>query len=132
MEKETKKELKFPEPPIGKYTYGDGYLEISKDSVTIYQRPLPIFKARVLTIPFNEIAAVSYGDGQFDLAGFLCVRNLRNKSVPVVTNARAACHDSGSVFFRQSKSNEFYPVYEFLRQCAKINNIKREELLNDN
>ena len=132
VEKETKKELKFPEPPIGKYTYGDGYLEISKDSVTIYQRPFPIFKARVLTIPFNEIAAVSFGDGQFDLAGFLCVRNFRNKSVPLITRASNAVSDRGSVHFRSTKSKEFYPVYEFLRQCAKINNIKREELLNDN
>ena len=119
-EKKTKKELEFPEPPIGKYKYVDGYLEIGKESVTIYKNH--IFKKYTTTIPYHEISAVTFGDGQLDVAGFLCVRSIRNRTIPPATTASAAAFDSAAIYFPAMRSEEFYPVYVFLKKCSDVVN----------
>lgn len=118
---EQKKKLIFPEPPIGRYKYTNGYLEIGQDSLTICSKPF--FKERRRkSIPFNEIAAVSFSDGRLSTGGFLCIRDKWNRGVPMVTAANMAVLDRSSVYFPRSSGTDFYPVYEFLRKCAVLNN----------
>lgn len=117
---EQKPQRQFPVPPVGKYLYGDGYLEIGYDSVTIYKKQ--IFRKTKRTIPFSQIAGVSFGDGQNDASGFLCVRHRQAAHLPLVTRAIDAVPDDTSVYFFARRSPEFYPVYMFLKKCADIAN----------
>jgi len=98
-------------------------LEIGKESVTIYKNH--IFKKYTTTIPYHEISAVTFGDGQLDVAGFLCVRSTRNSTVAPVTHAGAAFRDGAAIYFPALRSEEFFPVYVFLKQCADIVNASK-------
>ena len=111
---------KFPVPPVGKYLYGDGYLEIGYDSVTIYKKQ--IFRKTIRTIPFDQISGVSFGDGQNDVAGFLCVRHRHAAHLPLVARAPDAVPDDTAIYFFARRSPEFYPIYVFLKKCADIVN----------
>ena len=117
--------LKFPDPPIGVYKDVAGYLEIGKDSVTFSRRPW--FKEHKRTIPFSEIFAVAYEAGKPFNSGFLCVREWQDRKLPVPVIAYEVVEDETSVYFKMSDNEKFWHVYNFLKQCADINNAANKD-----
>lgn len=112
------KTLTFPNPPIGKYQDADGYLEIGTDSLTIFSRPY--LKSYKRTIPFYDLYAVSYKDGRPFCSGFLCIREWKDRHLPLMTNSFDAVSDETSLYFRHEKNMVFRKVYDFLNQCVQI------------
>ena len=111
--------LVFPEPPVGVYKDAAGYLEIAQDSVTFYRNQWPIKKSIRQTIAFRDIYAVSYVEARPFMSGSLCVRQWKDRNVPMVSGADAVM-DETSVYFRKEKNQIFYQVYLFLKQCEQI------------
>lgn len=110
--------LTFPEAPIGIYKDAAGYLEIGRDSVTLFRRHF--VKGHKRVIPFCEIYSVSYGTGAPMHSGFLCVREWKDRNLPLATDSLAVITDETSVYFHHSKNDEFRRVYEFLKECTEI------------
>lgn len=116
---EKKLTLSFPEPPVGIYKDAAGYLEIRTDSVT-FCRERQILGNSVVTIPFDELYRVSFGNPQPWSAGFLCVRSWQDRHTPLAEQGKDAVTDETSVYFREEKTEMFFRVYSFLWQCAEI------------
>ncbi len=117
---ERKEKIVFPKPPVGRYKHPNGYLEVGQYSLIICRKPF--FKEYKREIPFNEIVRVSFSDGRFTAGGFLCIRDKWNKGIPMVTVAKMAYWDKSSVWFPSVSGSLFYPIYEFLQECVRINN----------
>ena len=120
-DQKAKKELKFPEPPIGIYKDAAGYIEIGDHSVTFLRNLWPLAPKSKLTIPFDEIYAVSYAKGVTLNSGFLCVRSWQDRYIPLCDNSTDAVLDKTSVYFRKTKNEEFYRLFVFLKECENIN-----------
>ena len=113
------KTLTFPDPPIGKYKDADGYLEIGTNSLTIFSRPF--FKGYTRTIQFHDIYAVSFEEGKSIRGGFLCIREWKDRYIPLKTNILDATSDETSLCFRHEWNNAYRTVYNFLKKVADIN-----------
>ena len=111
-------EVSFPDPPIGTYKDAAGYLEIGKNSVTFYRKQF--FKGSKRTIQFQDIYAVSYKPGVTLNSGFLCVREWKDRNIPLAQKSADVPFDETSVYFRKSKNAMFEQVYNFLKQCEML------------
>ena len=116
-----KKDLVFPEPPVGVYKDVGGYIAVEKDSITFYRHRWPFTRKTYRTIPFHEIYAVSYIAPTTVMCGAVCVRQWQDRHIPLPTNDFST--DETSVYFAGHKAKAFMPVYHFLKQCADIVNV---------
>ena len=128
-----KKELVFPEPPIGVYRSGDNYIQIDQQSLKIYRRvpyrggmDLVVDRRPIQrVIKYSEIAAVSFIAPKNLKAGLLSIRDKSDRYTPLPTGEtrhQEYFYDSGTVFFAKVYSEKFYRVYLFLKQWAEIFN----------
>ena len=113
------KTLTFPNPPIGKYQDADGYLEIGTDSVTFLRKPF--LKEHKRVVFFRDLFAVSYSGGNAVGLGFLCVREWKDRHIPLISKDSDAALDETSFLFKVDPNNDFMDrAYTFLNRCCKI------------
>ena len=116
--------ISFPDPPVGKYKDAAGYLEVGEGSITFYRKHFARANAR--TIRFEDIFAVSYKPGVTLNSGFLCVREWKDRNIPLVQSSADAVFDETSVYFAKSKNEMFQQVYAFLKQCEEMVHSAKE------
>ncbi len=110
----------YPDAPKGVYKDAAGYLEIEENGITFYRNQWPFAAKTVRTIPYSEIVAVSYKEGDFYGAGYLCVREWQDRHSELVSNASKAVLDKTSVYFNMKHNRTFLKVYQFLQNCVSI------------
>ena len=117
-ENESTPKICFPEPPVGVYKDAAGYLELTEDSMVFLRRHF--IKEHKRIIPYSDIYAVTYESGATLNCGFLCVREWKDRNIPLVKSSTDAVYDETSVYFGKAKNRMFHNVYEFLKQCAEL------------
>ena len=117
-EKESTPKICFPEPPVGVYKDGASYLELTEDSVVFFRKYF--IKGHKRIIPYSDIYAVAYEPGATFSCGFLCVREWKDRNIPLVKSSTDAVSDETSIYFIKERNQMFHNVYEFLKQCANL------------
>ena len=110
--------ITFPNPPVGRYKDAAGYLEVGEDGITFYRKQF--IRESKRTIRFGDIYAVSYKPGVTLNSGFLCVREWKDRNIPLVHASSDAVFDETSVYFVKSKNGIFEQIYMFLKQCEEL------------
>ncbi len=123
-EKESTLDICFPEPPVGVYKDVAGYLELTEDSVVFLRRQFIRGHKRV--IPYSDIYAVTYQPGVTLNCGFLCVREWKDRNIPLPSVTAEAAVDETAVYFVKAKNERFRHVYAFLKECADIVSLTRK------
>lgn len=111
-----KKVRSLPAPPVGRYKDAAGYLEIGEDSITFCRQHF--IKAHKRTISYDDIYDVAYGPGVILNSGFLCVREWKDRNIPMPTCSADAVFDETAVYFVKSKNEMFRKLYEYLKMVS--------------
>ncbi len=118
-------ERMFPEPPLEQINSRLGMLELNTDSLFVSVQP-PYLPLREIWIAYDEIFAVSYLPATWWRNGFLCVREWKDRHIPVPKRFLEMTSGNVTIWFEQKDNREYESVYEFLKQCAEINATQRQ------
>lgn len=113
----------YPPAPVGEYEGTLCTVLISESSITIRKKIL--FSKTVETVPFADLYDVSFQKGV--LGGFICIRNIQNKFVPMATGGTNASDPFSAGFPASTGSETFYEIYVFLKKVSEINNFQKHE-----
>lgn len=120
------KENAFPELPLTKKRVRWGVLEFENDSMSVWVK-LPMVPPIDVHIPYNEIFDVSYVPATFWLNGFLCVREWKERHIPIPKSHWESTLGNVTTWLEEKDNDDFLRIYEFLKQCAAINAEQRQK-----
>ena len=112
--------VRFPQPPFALQKLRHGFLEFEKDEVRISAR-LPKRVPQDVCISYAEVYDTAFVPAARGLVGFLCVRNIRDKHVPLPQSATAMERTHPVIWFDAKQNAQMHAADEFLKQCAAIN-----------
>ena len=116
----------FPEPPLTLKKVRWGTLEFSSESMHVRIR-LPKRPLTDKVIPYDEIFGVSYVPATKWLNGFLCVREWKDRYIPLPRKFSEMTLRNVTTWLEERDNDDFLRIYEFLKQCAAINAEQRQK-----
>ena len=115
----------FPHPPFeivrNHVAYlEEGYLKFDKSSVRLVTR-LPKVPKKDIIIPYHELFDVSYVPASKHFIGFLCVRIIADRHIPLPQTRWKKKLTDTMIWFTQKDNDDFYRAFVFLKEIARIN-----------
>lgn len=116
----------YPKPPFALKRVRWGVLEFENDSMSVWVK-LPKVPHIDVHIPYNEIFGVSYVPATKWLNGFLCVREWKDRYIPLPRKFSEMTLRNVTTWLEERDNDDFLRIYEFLKQCAAINAEQRQK-----
>ena len=116
----------YPTPPFLMKKVRYGYLEFEEHGVRLHTR-LPKAPLKDIFTPYTEIFDTSFVPATRWLIGFLCIRSVKEKHIPLPRTFWEKRNTDSLIWFEIHENVEFNKAYEFLKQCADINEKVRNE-----
>ena len=118
--REVKGAMIYPKPPFEQVNVAKGNLYFGKHSFVMAVR-IPRIPKKDVIISYDELYDVSLVPATKWLDGFLCVRKQADKNIPLPRTFLEKSLRDSIILFSQVYNDEFFCVYDFLKQCAIIN-----------
>lgn len=110
----------YPKPPLKQVNVAKGYLKFSESNFLMAVR-IPRIPKKDVIISYDELYDVSLVPATKWLDGFLCVRKQADKNIPLPRTFLEKSLRDSIILFSQVYNDEFFCIYDFLKQCANIN-----------
>ena len=126
---------RFPDAPLGKYTYWDnkGCVIVSDNYIRLFRAEVPQWgwAKKDRTVYFKDLYAMKFVPAKpFD--GMLSIRTWDERGIPFPQNRDEVELDECSIDFLQESNGQFYEIALFLQQCVRIANAARPKPEQDN
>ena len=122
-------DLRFPDPPLGKYSYWghQGYIIVSDHYIRIFRAEIPQWgwARKDRTIYFKDLYAMKFVPAKSYAHGMLSIRTWDERAIPFPQGSHEVETDECSVDFVSRSNGELYKVALFLQQCVRIANNAR-------
>lgn len=118
----------FPKPPFSSKKVPWGIFELRKHSVRISLKH-PKVPRKDVTIFYSDIYDASYVPATTWLKGFLCIRDVKKRNVPLPRKFGEHRIRDDIVWFEACDNDVFYQAYTYLKECAEINAEKAKNRL---
>lgn len=114
---ERKAIVSIPGPPTGTYDGVYGRIDVGNRCVTFF---LDIaFQKKTEIVLYDEILKVSFIRATASQWGYLSVRDIKRKNLPLPKKATDALFDETSVCFDEQSNSAFERLYTFLLKCTQ-------------
>ena len=112
--------------PLTEIKLCHGYLELGADGLRLVTR-LPKMPKKETIIPYEELFAVTYYPPSRWVRGYLCIRDWRNRHIPLPKGFWDKSLGDNIIFFEMRDVEKVYPIYLFLQQCCTVNVEKKKK-----